>query len=90
MRILDQWGISDIPYEQVCITIDDGNVIGYISAVAGNNLRILLAEYSDTQVAKKAAKMMRIAYQRYKTTDTLKSMLGESNQYFQFPPEENL
>lgn len=88
MRILDEWGVADIPYENAAITIDDGNVVAYLPAAAGKNLQILLAIYSGTEVAKVATKKLRIAYQRHE--NAFDSAVGALTEYFQFPPEEHL
>lgn len=88
MRIIDQWGSADIPYENAAITLDEGNVIAYLPAAAGNNLKVLLAEYSDGDVARAAMKKLRIAYQR--STYTIEKAFGQFTEYFQFPPEEHL
>lgn len=88
MRILDQWGINDIPYKNAIITIDDGHVLAYLPAATGKNLQILLAIYSDTEVAKVATKKLRIAYQRHE--NAFDSAVGALTEYFQFPPEEHL
>lgn len=88
MRIIDQWGSSDIPYASTAIMLDDGNIIAYMPAAAGNNLKVLLAEYSDSLVAKKAMKKLRIAYQRHE--NEFESAIGNLTEYFQFPSEEQL
>ena len=88
MRIVDQWGNTDIPYENAAIMLDDGNIIAYMPAAAGNNLKILLAEYSDRDMARTAMKKLRIAYQR--STYTIEKSFGQFTEYFQFPPEEHL
>ena len=88
MRIIDQWGSADISYENAAIVLDEGNIIAYMSAAAGNNLKILLAEYSDGDVERTAMKKLRIHYQR--NLSTFERAVGNMTEYFQFPPEEHL
>ena len=89
MRVLDQELSCDIPYDGACIMRDDGNIIAYLPAAAGNNLKILLAEYRDPENAKKAMKKLRIAYQR-NIDSPFDRVVGKMTEYFQFPPEEHL
>ena len=88
MRILDQWSTADIPYDSACIYRDEGNIIAYLPAAAGNNLKILLAEYSDMDKAKAAMKKLRIAYQR--SLNAIDVAFGQFTEYFQFPQEADL
>ena len=90
MRILDQNGISDIPYEHAVIMIEEGAIIAYMPAAAGNNLRVFLAAYSSFDIAKKALKKLHIAYQRANENNSISCMVNAPSLYFIFPQEEDL
>lgn len=64
MRVIDQYGGSDIPYENACIMIDEGNIVAYMPAAAGNNLRVLMAEYSTIEAAKEAMEWLHDDYKQ--------------------------
>lgn len=90
MRILDQFGVSDIPYEQAVIMVEEGAVIAHMPAAAGNNLKVFLASYTSSEVAKKAVRKLHIAYQRVEEHNAISCMVSEPSQYFIFPQEEDL
>lgn len=85
MRIIDQNGLLDVPYENTVIAIDDGDIIAHIS---GLNSSYMMASYSSTEIARQALKKLLIAYQRHE--NEIERAVGRLSEYFQFPPEEHL
>lgn len=111
MRVISQNGKSDIPYEHFVFSIV-GNGNGY-SIVATKNIaespevfvNSIIATYSTEEKAKKAMKMLRLAYENnefyhhaanseyfVEVCNVLSKELFKksTSEYFQFPAEEEL
>lgn len=85
MRLIDVMGTSDVPYEQTTLIIDDGCIV----AVIPNGNRILMAEYSSIEVAKKVMRELRMAYAKLIESDSIsREYFGKPSEYFYFPAEE--
>lgn len=84
MRLIDTWQTCDLPYEQTALAIDDGNIVAHFG-----DRTILMAEYSDIEIAKKVMTKMRIAYQGL-LHDAIAVTTGHHSEYFRFPTEEYL
>lgn len=87
MRIVDQSGCVDIPYEQTVLVIDEGSIVARIP----DGGQILMAQYSSIEVAKKAIEKMWRAYQKSESP-TLNDIFSNSDavNFFQFPKEEHM
>lgn len=108
MRVISQDGTMDVPYEEVIIQrfrsriyFLNKNLIG----VESLNEDMQIAEYSKEEKAKKAMKMLRIAYENNEFyhhtansehfTEFSQALSKEmfkkaTSEYFQFPTEEEL
>ena len=90
MRLIDQIGCCDIPYEQVVLEIDEGNIL----ARTPDGSKFLMAEYSDIETAQKALKKLWIDYQKSIECKRLSfkpfEYTGLASEYFRFPTEEQL
>lgn len=87
MRVIDQYGCADIPYEQTTIVVDGGSIIARIP----DGGKILMAQYSSIEVAKKAMGKMWRAFQKSESP-TLNDVFSNSDavNFFQFPKEEHM
>ena len=66
MRIISQGGISDLPYEQISISIDCDDERTIIAYAVSSGTIWELAEYSKKEKAEKAMEMLRTEYGNYK------------------------
>lgn len=85
MRIIDQVGVFDVPYDTSIVVIDDGNIVAHIPGMNGS---YIMASYSSTDQAKEALKKLMIAYQRHE--NEVERAVGRLTEYFQFPLEGHL
>jgi len=84
MRILDQSGaFADLPYELSEISVSDGAIFARFQ---GNSY--VMASYSSAEIALRALKKLRIAYQQHENNPEVG--FGKFTEYFQFPPEGDL
>lgn len=108
MRVISQDGAIDVPYEEVIIQRFKSRIYFLnknLTGVESLNDDIQIAEYSTEEKAKKAMKMLRIAYENNvfyhctagsKCFEEVGSILSEkqfkkaTTEYFQFPAEEEL
>lgn len=108
MRVISQDGALDIPYEQVVIQRFNGEIYFLNKNLTGIDdlvSDIVIAKYSTEEKAKKAMKMLRIAYENNvfyhctagsKCFEEVRSILSEeqfqkaTSEYFQFPAEKEL
>lgn len=108
MRVISQDGTIDMPYEEVIIQRFKSRIYFLNKNLTGveqltDDMQI--AEYSTEEKAKKAMKMLRIAYENNvfyhctagsKCFEEVGSILSEeqfkkaTTEYFQFPAEEEL
>lgn len=108
MRVISQDGTIDMPYEEVIIQGFKSGIYFLNKNLTGveqltDDMKI--AEYSTEEKAKKAMKMLRIAYENNvfyhctagsKCFEEVRSILSEeqfqkaTSEYFQFPAEEEL
>ena len=87
MRLIDQDGCADLPYETTTLVIDEGSVIARIP----DGGKILIAQYSNIEKAKKAMRDLRIAQQKLLEDDPMvRTYYGKPSEYFLFPSEEEL
>lgn len=86
MRIVDQSGYVDIPYEQTVLVIDEGSIVARIP----DGGQILMAQYSSIDVAKKAIGKMWRVYQRSEAPSLDDVFSNNAVNFFQFPKEENM
>ena len=92
MRILDELGCVDLPYESTMLAIDDGSVIAHLA----DGSKILMAQYETIEKAKMALRKLRASYQ--KAVESERTNLNQhrfeytniTTEYFQFPTEEDL
>ena len=110
MRVISQDGTLDMPYEEVLITLGcsgdkrEYHINGHLIYQEGSS-SVKIATYSTEEKAKKAMKMLRIAYENnefyHHTANSelfteFAKALGEemfkkfTSEYFQFPAEEEL
>lgn len=108
MRVISQDGTIDVPYEEVIIQRFRSRIYFLnknLTGVESLNEDMQIAEYSTEEKAKKAMKMLRIAYGNNvfyhctagsKCFEEVRSILSEeqfqkaTTEYFQFPTEEEL
>jgi hypothetical protein len=108
MRVISQDGTIDMPYEEVIIQRFKSKIYFLnknLTGVEPLNDDMQIAEYSTEEKAKKAMKMLRIAYENNvfyhctagsKCFEEVRSILSEeqfqkaTTEYFQFPAEEEL
>lgn len=115
MRVISQDGRIDIPYDYFSLSmswakitsgkVEDRNVFSIVCHNLSSPNGTKLAEYSTEEKAKKAMKMLRIAYENNvfyhctagsKCFEEVRSILSEkqfqkaTTEYFQFPAEEEL
>lgn len=86
MRIINQNGCVDLPYEQTVFVKDEGSIVARLPD--GN--QILMAQYSDSERASQAMQKMRNACISIKDYDPISQTLWKPSEYFIFPPEEDL
>lgn len=90
MRILDELGCVDLPYESTMLAIDDGSVIAHLS----DGSKILMAQYDTIEKAKMALRKLRASYQKAVESGRTNLIPFEytniTTEYFQFPTEEDL
>nr|DAK62239.1 MAG TPA: hypothetical protein [Caudoviricetes sp.] len=110
MRVISQDGTIDIPYEGVLITFGwsgdkrEYHINGHLIHQEGSS-SVKIATYSTEEKAKKAMKMLRIAYENDEFyhhtansehfTEFTQALSKETfkkatSEYFQFPAEEEL
>lgn len=115
MRVISQNGIIDIPYDYFSLSmscakiasgkVEDRNVFSIVCHNLSSPNGTKLAKYSTEEKAKKAMKMLRIAYENNEFyhhtsnsehfTEFAKALSEEmfkkvTSEYFQFPAEEEL
>lgn len=110
MRVISQDGIIDVPYEISSLSMAVGKYedVEYVAIYCHNSSTAMgtkMAEYGSKEKAKKAMKMLRIAYENNvfyhctagsKCFEEVRSILSEeqfrkaTTEYFQFPAEEEL
>lgn len=108
MRVISQDGTIDMPYEEVIVQRFKSRIYFLNKNLTGvepltNDMRI--AEYSTEEKAKKAMKMLRVAYENNEFyhhtanskcfTEVCQVLSSEmfrksTSEYFQFPAEEEL
>lgn len=90
MRILDELGCVDLPYESTMLAIDDGSVIAHLA----DGSKILMAQYDTIEKAKLSLRKLRASYQKAvestRTTLIPFEYTNITTEYFQFPTEEDL
>lgn len=63
MRLVSQDGMMDVPYEQVSVEVNDGDIYcGYSSIITRHCTERRFAEYSSRAKALKVMEMVRCAY----------------------------
>lgn len=107
MRVISQDGTMDFPYENSIVFIDTRakDAVFVRMQAIGDDEASIMADYSTKEKAKKAMKMLRIAYENNvfyhctagsKCFEEVRSILSEeqfqkaTTEYFQFPAEEEL
>lgn len=108
MRVISQDGTMDLPYEVSSLNMVVGKYEDVVNAAIycrNSFSTIRMAEYGSEEKAKKAMKMLRIAYENNvfyhctagsKCFEEVGSILSEeqfkkaTTEYFQFPAEEEL
>lgn len=108
MRVISQDGTLDMPYEEVIVQRFKSRIYFLNKNLTGAEQLtddMQIAEYSTEEKAKKAMKMLRIAYENNvfyhctagsKCFEEVGSILSEeqfkkaTTEYFQFPAEEEL
>lgn len=110
MRVISQDGTIDVPYEISSLIMASGKYedVEHAAIYCRNSSTAMgtkMAEYSSKEKAKKAMKMLRIAYENNvfyhctagsKCFEEVRSILSEeqfqkaTTEYFQFPAEEEL
>lgn len=105
MRVISQDGRLDFPYEKSVVFITPRDASEIRIQALGCDDDGMIAKYSTGEKAKKAMKMLRIAYENNvfyhctagsKCFEEVRSILSEkqfqkaTTEYFQFPAEEEL
>lgn len=105
MRVISQDGRLDFPYEKSVVFITPRDASEIRIQALGDDDDGMIAKYSTEEKAKKAMKMLRIAYENNvfyhctagsKCFEEVRSILSEkqfqkaTTEYFQFPAEEEL
>ncbi len=105
MRVISQDGRLDFPYEKSVVFITPRDASEIRIQALGYDDDGMIAKYSTEEKAKKAMKMLRIAYENNvfyhctagsKCFEEVRSILSEkqfqkaTTEYFQFPAEEEL
>lgn len=108
MRVISQDGTKDFPYDNAWVSVYEGCINGRVYVrmqICGYDDSVDVADYSTKEKAKKAMKMLRIAYENNvfyhctagsKCFEEVQSILSEeqfqkaTTEYFQFPAEEEL
>lgn len=105
MRVISQDGRLDFPYEKSVVFIPPREKTIVRVQMIGDYETTMMAEYSTEEKAKKAVKMLRIAYENnefYHHTANSEHFVelcnvldretfkGYTSEYFQFPAEEEL
>lgn len=108
MRVISQDGRLDFPYDSSSVSLYAGCINGRVYVrmqICGYDDSVDVADYSTKEKAKKAMKMLRIAYENNvfyhctagsKCFEEVGSILSEkqfkkaTTEYFQFPAEEEL
>ena len=108
MRVISQDGTKDFPYDSSSVSLYAGCINGRVYVrmqICGYDDSVDVADYSTKEKAKKAMKMLRIAYENNvfyhctagsKCFEEVQSILSEeqfqkaTTEYFQFPAEEEL
>ena len=104
MRVISQSGTFDAPYEMSIIwSEDNGDIL--LQPIGETGANETMAKYSTAEKAKKAMKMLRLAYENnefyHHTANSehfveITNALSEeqfkksTSEYFQFPSEEEL
>lgn len=86
MRIIEQYGAFDLPYNISAIRTDNDGCV--YASIPGIDIVYVMAVYSSEEKAKEALKKLRIAYQRHE--NEIERAVGRLTEYFQFPLEEHL
>lgn len=104
MRVISQDGTFDMPYEMSIVWCEDAGAV-LLQPIGETGEYQTFAKYSTEEKAKKAMKMLRIAYENNvfyhctagsKCFEEVGSILSEeqfkkaTTEYFQFPAEEEL
>ena len=108
MRVISQDGTMDFPYDNALVSVYKGCINGRVYVrmqICGYDDSVDVADYSTEEKAKKAMKMLRIAYENNvfyhctagsKCFEEVRSILSEeqfqkaTSEYFQFPAEKEL
>lgn len=105
MRVISQDGVLDFPYEKSVVFINHKDMSEVKMQAIGDDEDVMIAQYSTEEKAKKAMKMLRLAYENNvfyhctagsKRFEEVQSILSEeqfqklTSEYFQFPAEEEL
>lgn len=108
MRVISQEGTKDFPYDSSSVSLYAGCINGRVYVrmqICGYDDSVDVADYSTKEKAKKAMKMLRIAYENNEFyhhivnsehfTEFTQALSEEmfkkaTTEYFQFPAEEEL
>lgn len=108
MRVISQDGTKDFPYDSSSVSLYAGCINGRVYVrmqICGYDDSVDVADYSTKEKAKKAMKMLRIAYENNvfyhctagsKCFEEVRSILSEEQfqkataEYFQFPQDDEI